>query len=57
MQRIGLPYQILRPSVIGGKMLSEENNNFISNIWFFIFWQNFILPHKEEVNRKMYVHN
>jgi hypothetical protein len=25
-----LPYQILRPSVIGGKMLSEENNNFIS---------------------------
>jgi vacuolar-type H+-ATPase subunit C/Vma6 len=24
-----LPYQILRPSVIGGKMLSE-NNNFIS---------------------------
>jgi hypothetical protein len=28
-KEIGLPYQILRPSVIGG-MLSEENNNFIS---------------------------
>jgi hypothetical protein len=38
----------LRPSVIGGKMLSEENNNFISK-YGFIFWQNsFILPHKGE---------
>jgi hypothetical protein len=37
---------ILRPSVIGGKMLSEENNNFISK--YMVFWQNsFILPHKE----------
>ena len=26
---IGLPFQILRPSVIGGKMLGEENNYFI----------------------------
>jgi nucleoside-diphosphate-sugar epimerase len=26
---IGLPYQILRPSVIGGKMLGTENNYFI----------------------------
>ncbi|MFM9988029.1 SDR family oxidoreductase [Flavobacterium sp.] len=26
---IGLPYQILRPSVIGGKMLGKENNYFI----------------------------
>jgi nucleoside-diphosphate-sugar epimerase len=32
---IGLPYQILRPSVIGGKMLSEENNNFISKYMVF----------------------
>jgi hypothetical protein len=30
--------QILHPSVIGGKML-EENNNFISK-YGFIFWQN-----------------
>ncbi|WP_310556698.1 SDR family oxidoreductase [Flavobacterium sp.] len=28
-KKIGLPYQILRPSVIGGKMLGEENNYFI----------------------------
>jgi nucleoside-diphosphate-sugar epimerase len=26
---LGLPFQILRPSVIGGKMLGEENNFFI----------------------------
>ncbi|ELY2018605.1 SDR family oxidoreductase, partial [Flavobacterium psychrophilum] len=26
---LGLPYQILRPSVIGGKMLGKENNYFI----------------------------
>lgn len=26
---VGLPFQILRPSVIGGKMLGEENNYFI----------------------------
>jgi nucleoside-diphosphate-sugar epimerase len=32
---IGLPYQILRPSVIGGKMLSEENNYFISKYMVF----------------------
>jgi nucleoside-diphosphate-sugar epimerase len=34
-KEIGLPYQILRPSVIGGKMLSEENNNFISKYMVF----------------------
>lgn len=28
-QTLGLPYQILRPSVIGGKMLGNENNYFI----------------------------
>jgi hypothetical protein len=28
-------YQILRPSVIGGKML-EENNNFISKYIFYL---------------------
>jgi nucleoside-diphosphate-sugar epimerase len=32
---IGLPYQILRPSVIGGKMLGEENNYFISKYMVF----------------------
>ena len=34
-KEIGLPYQILRPSVIGGKMLSEENNYFISKYMVF----------------------
>jgi hypothetical protein len=29
-------YQILRPSVIGGKMLIEENNNFISKYIFYL---------------------
>jgi hypothetical protein len=29
-----LPYQILRPSVIGGKMLSEEKQ--FLNIWFYL---------------------
>jgi nucleoside-diphosphate-sugar epimerase len=28
-KRLGLPFQILRPSVIGGKMLGNENNYFI----------------------------
>jgi nucleoside-diphosphate-sugar epimerase len=32
---IGLPYQILRPSVIGGKMLGAENNYFISKYMVF----------------------
>ena len=32
---IGLPYQILRPSVIGGKMLGVENNYFISKYMVF----------------------
>jgi nucleoside-diphosphate-sugar epimerase len=32
---LGLPYQILRPSVIGGKMLDEENNYFISKYMVF----------------------
>jgi nucleoside-diphosphate-sugar epimerase len=32
---IGLPYQILRPSVIGGKMLGKENNYFISKYMVF----------------------
>lgn len=32
---VGLPYQILRPSVIGGKMLGEENNYFISKYMVF----------------------
>jgi hypothetical protein len=31
------------------KMLSEENNNFISKYMVFFIWQNsFILPHKGE---------
>jgi nucleoside-diphosphate-sugar epimerase len=32
---IGLPYQILRPSVIGGKMLGKESNYFISKYMVF----------------------
>lgn len=32
---LGLPYQILRPSVIGGKMLGKENNYFISKYMVF----------------------
>lgn len=32
---LGLPYQILRPSVIGGKMLGTENNYFISKYMVF----------------------
>jgi nucleoside-diphosphate-sugar epimerase len=32
---IGLPFQILRPSVIGGKMLGEENNYFIPKFMVF----------------------
>ncbi|MDI9312246.1 MAG: SDR family oxidoreductase [Limnohabitans sp.] len=34
-KKIGLPYQILRPSVIGGKMLSAENKYFISKYMVF----------------------
>jgi nucleoside-diphosphate-sugar epimerase len=32
---LGLPYQILRPSVIGGKMLGKESNYFISKYMVF----------------------
>lgn len=32
---LGLPYQILRPSVIGGKMLGTENNYFIPKFMVF----------------------
>ncbi len=32
---VGLPFQILRPSVIGGKMLGEENNYFIPKFMVF----------------------
>jgi len=32
---LGLPFQILRPSVIGGKMLGTENNYFISKFMVF----------------------
>ena len=34
-EKIKLPYQILRPSVIGGKMLGNENNYFISKYMVF----------------------
>lgn len=34
-QKIGLPFQILRPSVIGGKMLGTENKYFISKYMVF----------------------
>jgi nucleoside-diphosphate-sugar epimerase len=34
-KKIGLPFQILRPSVIGGKMLGKENNYFISKYMVF----------------------
>ncbi|MCL6462864.1 MAG: SDR family oxidoreductase [Flavobacterium micromati] len=34
-KKIGLPFQILRPSVIGGKMLSTENPYFISKYMVF----------------------
>jgi nucleoside-diphosphate-sugar epimerase len=34
-QLIGMPYQILRPSVIGGKMLGNESNYFISKYMVF----------------------
>jgi hypothetical protein len=42
---------ILRPSVIGGKMLSEENNNFISK---YMVLAKFFHFTAQRVNRKMY---
>jgi nucleoside-diphosphate-sugar epimerase len=34
-KKVGLPFQILRPSVIGGKMLGEENRYFIQKYMVF----------------------
>jgi hypothetical protein len=58
MQSDRIAVSNLRPSVIGGKCLAKKITISFLNIWFFIFWQNsFILPHKEEVNRKMPIIN
>jgi hypothetical protein len=53
-KEIGLPYQILRPSVIGGKMLSEENNNFISKYMVFFLAKFFHFTAQRRNDRKMY---
>jgi hypothetical protein len=46
--KIDLPFQILRPSVIGGNMLTPENPYFISKYMVFICWPNFSILLRNE---------
>lgn len=52
-EKIRLPYQILRPSVIGGKVLGKENNYFISKYMvFYLLAKFFHLSAKRKVKQE-----
>jgi len=58
---LGLPYQILRPSVIGGKMMGKENNYYISKYMVFYllakFFHTSAKSNKEKQNIRFIVND
>ena len=54
-KKVNLPFQILRPSVIGGKMLGDENPNFISKYMVFYLLAKFfyLTSHRKGVKENV----